>query len=71
MVQKLKLVVNSNFKFKFVRSGFIMAIGVFNDGGSGAGHILVGILILTIALCFGAAACMDILLLTKVSLHKN
>lgn len=45
-----------------------MAIGIFNDGGSGAGHVLVGIFILAIALCFGAAACMDILLLTKVGL---
>ncbi|CAB3363441.1 Hypothetical predicted protein [Cloeon dipterum] len=52
--------------------GFIMAISVFNDGGTGAGHIIVGILVLIIALCFGAAACMDILLLTKVhAIYKS
>jgi hypothetical protein len=43
-----------------------MAISIFNEEKTGAVHILVSILILIIALCFGAAACMDILLLTKV-----
>jgi len=32
-----------------------------------AGGIAVGIIILIIALCFGSAACMDLILLSKVN----
>jgi hypothetical protein len=40
-----------------------VAISVFDGTGGG---IAVGILILLVALGFGAAACMDILMLSKV-----
>jgi hypothetical protein len=36
-----------------------------------AAGVTVGIILLIIALCFGAAACMDLLLITKVNLQNG
>ena len=43
----------------------------FRSFDSTASGITVGIILLIIALCFGAAACMDLLLLSKVNLQNG
>lgn len=64
------------FFFQFVVS-VIQAIGIPDTGTCGlltalqtldksAAGIVVGIILLVIALCFAAAACMDLLLLSKI-----
>lgn len=46
----------------------LVALKAFDKTAAG---VAVGIILLIIALCFGAAACMDLLLLSKVNLQNE
>jgi len=46
----------------------LIALRTFDKTASG---ITVGIILLIIALCFAAAACMDLLLISKVNLQNG
>jgi len=52
----------------FFFSGMLTALKAFDKTAAG---IAVGIILLIIALCFGATACMDLLLISKVNLENG